>query len=94
MLAKMDASNTIAALTQRALFDADDNVRDKSLAYLVEQGNQQSVRFFVQRLEDKDNQTINRAAAASPDPGTRHDSAVDRGAGHQAQAAGRRRGGH
>jgi hypothetical protein len=63
-LGKIKTPEADMTLAIAAVDDPDEEVRLSCLDYLKESGNKQVVDYFIGRLRDKDNDTINRAAVA------------------------------
>ena len=64
ILGRLRSDAALSTFIELALNDADGNVRDRALDQLIENGGAQAAVVFSQKLEDKDNAMVNRAAAA------------------------------
>jgi hypothetical protein len=62
-LAQTGAAEAIVALAQRALDDDNEEVRQSCLDQLADGKHPEVVNLFIAKLRDKNNKTINRAAA-------------------------------
>jgi hypothetical protein len=64
LLARLGDANAVSALTRAALEDDDPENRLRAIDHLRTTGRTQAMRAFVQMLHHKNNQVVNRAAAA------------------------------
>lgn len=64
ILSRFDSSNAVAALLQRVMRDSELEVRERSLAAVRKNGQQQAVAVLSRALNSDDNGVINRAAWA------------------------------
>jgi hypothetical protein len=62
--ARIDSRQTIEALAHLALEDADEEIREQCLEYLLESRSPGIASLFVRALTSKENEIVNRAAVA------------------------------